>query len=153
MDNTSAERTEFVEENAVAMVHRLEAQVQRQREELGRLNRRACFHAQHHQPITTTYACQRCGRRDGLDAVCPNEQWAKIIDGTVSPGGEVEDGKWNLLCLWCIDELAAAKGMAFSVSLHFCGKAVHGTSQSDADADHVRRLVEQIDRLQGTEKR
>lgn len=99
------------------------------------------------EPITDTYACQRCGRRDGLDAVAPNAIWAQITEGTLTPSGEVIDGRWNLLCLWCMDEIATAKGIRCSVSLHFAGVAITGGSQSDADREHIWRLAGQRDLL------
>jgi hypothetical protein len=77
------------------------------------------------------YACERCGRRDGLDAVAPNEVWETIREG------------YNLLCLWCMDELAVKHGVRCSVTLHFAGQALFGDSQSDADKEHIDRLVEQ----------
>lgn len=88
------------------------------------------------EPIKDTYACQRCGRRDGLDAVCNNDTWATISEGRIAgPAGEVVDGRWNLLCLWCIDELAHAKGMTFPVTLHFAGRAVYGGSPEHASRE------------------
>jgi hypothetical protein len=89
-----------------------------------------------------TYPCQRCQRSDGLDAVVPNEVWARITDGHLV-NTEVEDGRWNILCLWCIDELCLEHGIATTATLHYAGRAVCGTSQSAADAEHVSRLVDQ----------
>lgn len=99
-------------------------------------------------PLPERYACQRCGRRDGLDAVVPNEVFATITEGRVLPAGEVVDGRWNLLCLWCIDTLCAEARIECSASLWFAGRAVHGTSQSDAEAEHISRLVAQREEAQ-----
>jgi hypothetical protein len=97
------------------------------------------------RPIDS-YACQRCGRATGLDAVLPNDVWAAITGGRLLTD-EVVDGRWNLLCLWCVDELCLERGVSCSVTLSFCGRAVHGTSQSDADAEHISRLVAEAERL------
>jgi hypothetical protein len=91
-----------------------------------------------HQPIDS-YACYRCGRRDGLDAFVPDEVWAQI-----SP----TDNEGGILCLWCIDQLCAEKGIACSASLHFAGRAITGTSQSDADSEHIRRACEERDAIE-----
>jgi hypothetical protein len=80
-------------------------------------------------PTAGAYACQACGRMDGLDAVVSDGVWAQI------------NGGQNLLCLWCIDGRCAERGFAVSCSLHFAGKAVHGTSQSEADQEHIGRLA------------
>lgn len=72
-----------------------------------------------HEPIENTYACERCGRRDALDAVVPDERWEKI-SGRSDGGG--------LLCLWCMDELADRRDAGGEVRLHFCGKALYGSS-------------------------
>lgn len=99
-----------------------------------------------HRPQSDTYACQRCGRRDGLDTVVTNEHWATITEGTLPPGGvEVIDGKWNLLCLWCIDELCAQHGIETRATLHFAGKAVSGGSRSDSDYEFISQFVAQRD--------
>jgi hypothetical protein len=87
-----------------------------------------------------TYACQRCGRATGLDAVATNEVWGRISEAA---------GGLNLLCLWCMDELAAAMGIEASVSLHFAGRALVGTSQSDADHEHIARLAGRLWELEG----
>ena len=59
-------------------------------------------------PIPSAYACQRCGRRDGMDAVLTSDVWARIAGDA-----------WNLLCLWCIDALAAEQGIAYEAKLFF----------------------------------
>lgn len=92
--------------------------------------------AQLRAPDLDTYACQRCGWRSGLDAVCPDVLWERI---------SAHAGGVNLLCLWCIDAIAADLGLAFSVSLHFAGRAVHGNSRSDADDEFIERLVAERD--------
>ena len=102
--------------------------------EIGRLSAQ-------HEPKPDTYACQRCGRRDGLDAVVPSDVWCRITGAAQArDGGEPVDGRWNLLCLWCIDALCAEHGVTCRASLHFAGKAITGGSQSDADAEHIARL-------------
>lgn len=83
-----------------------------------------------------SYACERCGRRDGLDAVAADELWSQISEGR------------NLLCLWCMDAIAHEKGLTGSLTLHFCGKALTGCSQSEADAEHVTRLVARVGELE-----
>lgn len=90
--------------------------------------------AQADAPIPDTYACQRCGRRDGLDAVAPDDAWEKIKEAA---------GGVNILCLWCMDTLAGDLGIECSVTLHFAGKSLNGTSNSDADKDFINRLVSQ----------
>ena len=100
-----------------------------------------------HTPMDS-YACQRCGRADGLDAVIPNGYWASITAGDMGPSGEVVGGEWNILCLWCIDELCHRYDIRCSASLHFAGRAVHGTSDSDANREHVSRLVGRIAELE-----
>lgn len=67
------------------------------------------------EPVVDTYACDRCGRRDGLDTSIAHEDWAKVS----------EKDRWKLLCLWCMDELAAAQGMTMTAELYFAGKAIH----------------------------
>lgn len=68
-----------------------------------------------------TYACQRCGVRDGLDTSLPREQWAKIAAGT----GLLTAPEWDVLCLWCIDEIATDLGLPETVAhLYFSGMTV-----------------------------
>jgi len=86
-------------------------------------------------PVPGTYACQTCGRRDGLDAVVTNAVWEQIRGGL------------NLLCLWCIDRRCQAEGIVVSASLHFAGVAITGTSQSDADQEHINRVCAERDAL------
>lgn len=68
-----------------------------------------------HEPRHDTYACQRCGRRDSLDAVVDDKLWNQI-----SPTG----GHGGLLCLWCMDALCLEKGLHGTVQLHFPGWAL-----------------------------
>ena len=65
-----------------------------------------------------SYACQQCGRRDGLDAGVTDEVWAKL---SAAAGGV------NLLCLWCMDELATQLEISASVMLWFAGRALSGS--------------------------
>lgn len=84
-----------------------------------------------HEPISERYACQSCGRRDGLDAVVTDDIWERIRDGL------------NLLCLWCIDQRCAEAGIETTASLHFAGLAITGTTQSAADQEHISRVCDQ----------
>lgn len=81
--------------------------------------------------IPGSYPCQRCGCRDGLDAVVPDEVWARI-SGRTDGGG--------FLCLWCMDETAYRLGMPGEVTLHFAGQALYGTTPSRSEA--LQREVE-----------
>lgn len=68
------------------------------------------------QTVASAYPCQRCGRRDGLDAAVTDEHWA-IISGRTDAGG--------LLCLWCMDDLAAETGLEHvPVRLYFAGRVL-----------------------------
>lgn len=81
------------------------------------------------EPIKDTYACQRCSRRDGLDAVLHDDDWAKV---SAAAGG------LNLLCLWCIDELAEQVGVQRkAVYLAFAGRYLY------SDSSGVAAVVEQ----------
>jgi hypothetical protein len=90
------------------------------------------------RPIDS-YACQRCGRATGLDVVLTDEKWVAISAAA---------GNLNLLCLWCVDEIAESLGIKASVSLFFAGRAIHGTSQSEADEEHINRLCEREERAE-----
>ena len=70
------------------------------------------------QPLVERYACQRCGRRDGLDAVVTESEWQ-----------EISQGRWNILCLWCMDALALEAGLSAGVALYFAGRALHGVME------------------------
>lgn len=87
------------------------------------------------RPIDS-YACNQCGRADGLDAVLPNDIWDEISEGD------------NILCLWCIDKRCARRGITTSVTLHFAGHMIFGTSRSVADQQFIKRLAEERDALQ-----
>jgi len=84
------------------------------------------------QPIPEAYACERCGRRDGLDCVLPGADWALICGG------------WRILCLWCIDALCEEKGIRTTASIHFAGRSIIGTSQSAADSEHISRVCNEL---------
>lgn len=109
-------------------------EVERQLHSVGlRLGYIEATHDQH-EPVTETYACQRCGRRDGLDAVVTHDVWCKLTGATPAPdGGESAGGQWNLLCLWCMDALAFEMGIRAPVSLHFAGRALYGSSAPDEE--------------------
>ena len=68
-------------------------------------------------PRWDAYACQRCGRRDSMDAVVNDEIW-KQISPKKNGGGT--------LCLWCMDALCLEKGISGKVQLHFPGWALVG---------------------------
>jgi hypothetical protein len=89
------------------------------------------------KPIADTYSCEACGRRDGLDAVLPNELWERVRRGQ------------NLLCLWCLDTRAAESGIKASITLQFSGRALFGSSQSATDQEHVARLATSLEAAQG----
>ena len=59
-----------------------------------------------------SYPCDRCGADYGMDASLPNSEW-KAISG----------GNYDILCLWCIEELAQEKGLSYTAYLYFPGKA------------------------------
>jgi hypothetical protein len=67
------------------------------------------------QPKSDTYSCQRCGRRDRMDAVVDDKIWKKI-----SPNGD----HGGILCLWCMDALCLEKGIGGEVKLYFPGDAL-----------------------------
>ena len=83
--------------------------------------------------------CQRCGRADGLDAAVSDEDWERISGGQVA-----------ILCLWCMDQLAAEKGIGklpdvgISAVLHFAGRAIYAESHTiwDEELDCQRALRE-----------
>lgn len=77
--------------------------------------------------ILDRYACQRCQRRDGLDGVVDDEVWARL---SAAAGGV------NILCLWCMDELAQQLGYEGPVRLYFAGRALHG----DMDTLHAEAI-------------
>lgn len=90
------------------------------------------------RPIAS-YACERCGRADGLDAAVTGEVWEQLSGRTDSGG---------LLCLWCMDALAAEKGIIDAVMLHFAGRALSGSDGSTIWDDNVltEELLEQKSR-------
>jgi len=59
-----------------------------------------------------SYPCQRCGVVYGMDASLPNSEWQAVTDG-----------KWEILCLWCIDALAVEQGVKYTAYLYFVGLA------------------------------
>ncbi len=88
--------------------------------------------------LPETIACERCGRRDGLDAVVPHDKWAEI-SGRGDGGG--------FLCLWCMDKIAADKGIEQEVVLHFAGRALYGTDLGHAALDQRDSLAAENERL------
>ncbi len=73
-----------------------------------------------HEPRHDSYSCQRCGRRDGMDAVVDSKLWNEII----GKEGDGKEGAGGILCLWCMDALALEKGLSGTVRLHFPGWAL-----------------------------
>lgn len=67
------------------------------------------------QPRWDTYECQRCGRRDSMDAHVDDNIWKQI-----SP----KKGEGGILCLWCMDALCLEKGISGKVQLHYPGWAL-----------------------------
>ncbi len=74
-----------------------------------------------HEPRHDSYPCQRCGRRDGMDAVVESKLWNKIMNKRPPKDKE---GVGGILCLWCMDALALEKGVSGKVTLHFPGWAL-----------------------------
>ena len=74
--------------------------------------------------------CFRCGRRDGLDAAVDDDTWARI-SGRTDGGG--------LLCLWCMDELAAERGLEnIPARLYFAGRALYSVPVDEfTDLDYM----------------
>ena len=96
------------------------------------------------KPIANSYGCQRCGRVDCLDAVIPNKDWAVITEGKLNEGGETTDGKWNILCLWCIDALCQKHNIQSIVILHYAGNNVYGTSENEDTRNFIGKLWNRI---------
>ena len=69
-----------------------------------------------HEPRPDTYACAKCGRRDGLDCVIPNQLWNQI---------EAETG-YGVLCAWCLDAELVKRGIQTRGLLSFNGNAISG---------------------------
>lgn len=64
------------------------------------------------------YSCQRCGRKDGLDAVLHDDDWARI---QAASGCQV-------LCLWCMDHFAVQLDIRrIDTHLAFCGQRLIST--------------------------
>lgn len=66
---------------------------------------------------TDTIPCERCGMASGMDAFVPDEVWDQI-----SPVPGVPEA--GVLCLWCMDELCAEKGIEATVDIWYQGKAL-----------------------------
>jgi hypothetical protein len=47
--------------------------------------------------------CKRCGRRNTVAYTIPDDQWAAIVRG-----------RWNVLCLTCLDEEAESQELAYT---------------------------------------
>lgn len=78
------------------------------------------------EPIKDTYACQKCGRRDGLDCVIPSQLWNQI---------EAETGH-NVLCAWCLDYECHKRGWNVLALLAFAGKAISAGTDPNNDDKH-----------------
>lgn len=62
------------------------------------------------------WICNRCGHDQGITVVLPNEDWAKMCP--------FPDGV-GVLCLWCMDRIAAEKGLGpIEGTAHFEGAAI-----------------------------
>lgn len=48
--------------------------------------------------------CKRCRRRNVVGFVVPDATWA-----------EVTQGRWNILCPTCFDEVAEERGVAYTL--------------------------------------
>jgi len=46
--------------------------------------------------------CKRCGRRNCVGFIVPDETWARV-----------SQGRWNVLCTTCFDEEAQAAGVRY----------------------------------------
>jgi hypothetical protein len=80
-----------------------------------------------HAPKPDMYACQRCGRRDGLDCVIPNHLWNQI---------ERETG-YSVLCVWCLDADCALRRWKVRAMLAFNGRAITaGTEPLEVNDQH-----------------
>lgn len=102
-----------------------------------------------HESRPDTYSCAKCGRRDGLDCVIPNQLWNQI---------EAETGH-GVLCAWCLDDELAARGIQTRGLLAFAGRAISGgtTPFENNDAhweihlEHqnaeYHRMAEKVDQL------
>lgn len=87
-----------------------------------------------HEPFPDTYSCAKCGRRDGLDCVIPNQLWNQI---------EAEKG-YGVLCAWCLDDELVARGIETRALLAFAGRAISGgTAPLDNDDVHWEVHLEQ----------
>jgi ribosomal protein L29 len=87
------------------------------------------------EPISDAAACQKCGRRDGLDCVIPDELWNQI---------EAETG-YHILCAWCLDFECEQRGWEVRCLLAFCGKAIYGsTSPVENDDIHWENQLENL---------
>jgi hypothetical protein len=94
--------------------------------------------------VPSAPACMRCSRRDGLDAFLPDDAWEAVSGRTDGSG---------ILCLWCMDAIAVEKGIRCSATLHFKGRALTGTSNSDNDREHINRVCAERDALQAEKER
>lgn len=63
--------------------------------------------------------CERCGHDAGMDAVVPFEVWRQI-----TPHPEYPDS--GFLCVWCMDEVCAERGVRgpVDVCLYFTGEVL-----------------------------
>ena len=56
--------------------------------------------------------CDQCGHRIGVEAILPNEAWEAIASGAYA------------LCIPCIDDRLADRGITASAALAFRGRAL-----------------------------
>jgi hypothetical protein len=89
-------------------------------------------------PKPDTYACDKCGRRDGLDCVIPDQLWNQIA---------AETG-YSVLCAWCLDAECAQRGWHVRGLLAFAGTAISaGTDPGNDDAHweaHLGALTHRV---------
>lgn len=83
--------------------------------------------------------CQRCDAPHWLDTSIPSEIWNQIVDRR-----EGKDDDWGLLCLLCIEELAAAKGLLCDVvEFYFVGAALRSRLYAESTGD-IERLEREL---------
>lgn len=108
------ERAERAEAQMIRWEHDLSEQVERRTKAEAEVERMRAELRQSREPLQETYACDVCGRRDGLDAVLADRLWEQLR------------GEANIICLWCLDANAAACGVDAPVVLHFAGRGLYG---------------------------
>ena len=85
-----------------------------------------------HPLLRDSYACERCGRIDGMDAVLDNELWEQVSEGD----------QYKILCLWCIDHIAHEQGLSGVARLYFSGAAIRSAMPMDDQDTLMQSLRE-----------